>query len=101
MLTLHVKNVKKKKKLFKQVQPLKTPILQGNNLDVLWSLGNGEINSIWTTSETIPIETESSRQKGLVGNLGCGAVNSRRRGRCSSLVLSRALGSRWGRRAAD
>ena len=29
----------------------------------------GEINSIWTTSETIPIETESSRQKGLVGNL--------------------------------
>ena len=57
----------------------------------------GEINSIWTTSETIPMETESSRQKGLDGNLACKAV-ARRRGGAAVWVLSRALGSRWGRR---
>lgn len=54
----------KKNKFLKQAQPLKTAILQGNNLDVLQSLGM-EINSIWTTSETIPMETESLQAEGL------------------------------------
>ena len=61
----------------------------------------GEINSIWTTSETIPIETESSRQKGLVGNLAVEQWTAGGGGGAAVWVMSRALGSRWGRRAAD